>query len=1701
VIAVIPARKDDHVSVSHHHSPKRRGARRLLAGGLAAALCGGVMAASATSASGAGALAAAVPPGDEAGVTMRVFRVAPGLTSICTLKPATTPNVDKLMQNINWTSNADFSSAQDAMSDNFIAHALANLTIDTAGSYEFQLTSDDGSRLFIDGKQVINNDGLHGAEARTGSVTLTAGVHDLRVEFFEATGGQELTLRWKKPGQTTFSLVGNDVLSTKAGVTRVVAPGVKECEGAYDAPGDGLPLNGLNPAYELVQIRDASWQPDVTGLAWDGDDLLVLTWGGTGSPTNQTSEGELWRLAGARTADSPADITRTKLYGGMREPQGLALVDTNDDGKKEVWVSEKDGLIRLDNTDADPEFDSEYRLWEVPTSGNFHEFAFGLLHRDGKFWLNTSVSIDYGGATTNPQMAPTGPGGVQMRGNTLTIDDTTGEAKIIAGGLRTPNGIGFGPEDGVFVTDNQGGWLPSSKLVHVKQDRFFEHRTNPAGPFQGNPVTKPVLWMPQNEIANSPSTPVVVPDGPFAGQLLIGDVTYGGLQRAFLEKVDGEYQGALFRGTQGLEAGINEVLMDDSGTVVVGGIGGGGNWEQAGKLTYGLQLLRPTGQTAFEMKSMEVVEGGFEITYTEPVGAETLAELASKYEVEQWRYRATAAYGGPKLDQESLDVTSATASADGTTVTLMIDGLKPDRVVHLRSPRPFASADGDSLWNTEAWYTLNSYPGYVAPPAPPTLPGLYELEDQTLGGNAGLQTEHAGYSGNGFVAGFDQVGASVTTTVTATEAGEHEVALRYANGPNPFQGPKTLSLVVNDVEREITLPSTGTWKTWATFRLKLDLQQGANTVALRYDADDDGNVNLDYLKVVPEGGSVYEAEEGELENGAIADTEHAGYTGSGYMGGTWNAGASSTMTVHAAEAGDHPTTIRFANGPNPQPNQTKHMTVTVGDQSQRVSFPPTGSWKTYSTKDVVLPLELGENVVKVAYAAGDEGNVNIDHLAVRMPGALDCGTEPIAANDTFDGDKLDLCRWNVVNEVRAGYRLAGGKLEINARPGDLSGGTSSAENLVVQKTPQADTTWTAETTVAVDGTDDYIQSGLVAYGDQQNYGKLVVMRHPQEGWVIELGKVTGGSLSYSPIQKLPVGANATGVRLKLVSDGSALRGQYSTDGGTTWVNVGAQPAGSTVGLGGINRPMVGLAAYNGTGNEIARFDDFVVTDTELAPDTCVPTTADAGYDVLYDGTRADLTDGWVMAGGGEMVHQPATAPEAVRCSMLTSGGFGLLWHTDPIDYDYSLTLDWMKPGNGNSGIFVGFPDPQGGTQGPIDLGHEIQIDATDVDNKTTGAIYNFQGADLAKRDAALKPNGQWNSYDLVVEGNRIRVYLNGELINDFTNTDPNRMKKPSFIGLQTHGAAEDVVYFRDVQIKNLDAPEQVASTVDVTAEPSTVEVGETATVTVDVTAEGTTPTGDVTLTDNGQAVGTAVPLADGTATFEVGPYETAGTHELEATYAGSSTVASGSGTATLTVEPAPEPVASTVTVTGPSSVTVGARPTYTVRVAADGVTPSGTVTLGDGTRELTRTLSGGTATFALGAWTKPGAVTLTASYAGDDAVAAGTGSAKVVVKPRKAAVVVRPAVVDADKARKKGSVKITCRYAESRCVGTVRLVQGGKALGSVKISIAGGKAATVKVALNKRARTLLAKRPQVKANLVVALNGAGSSSTKVTLKR
>jgi len=87
------------------------------------------------------------------------------------------------------------------LSEHFYIRWTGKLRIPQDGKYTFFLNSDDGSRLFIAGKQVVDNGGLHSAEEKSGEVDLKAGGHDLKLEFFQNEGEAVCKFSWQPPGK------------------------------------------------------------------------------------------------------------------------------------------------------------------------------------------------------------------------------------------------------------------------------------------------------------------------------------------------------------------------------------------------------------------------------------------------------------------------------------------------------------------------------------------------------------------------------------------------------------------------------------------------------------------------------------------------------------------------------------------------------------------------------------------------------------------------------------------------------------------------------------------------------------------------------------------------------------------------------------------------------------------------------------------------------------------------------------------------------------------------------------------------------------------------------------------------------------------------------------------------------------------------------------------------------------------------------------------------------------------------------------------------------------------------------------------------------------------------------------------------------------------------------------------------------------
>ncbi len=103
-----------------------------------------------------------------------------------------------------------FSATVAGGGDHFGLRFLGQVRVPADGTYRFHLGSDDGSRMWIDGRSVIDNDGVHGVKWQTVPVDLTAGLHSVQIDYFENEGGEELYVEWEGPNMKRHRL-GQDV--------------------------------------------------------------------------------------------------------------------------------------------------------------------------------------------------------------------------------------------------------------------------------------------------------------------------------------------------------------------------------------------------------------------------------------------------------------------------------------------------------------------------------------------------------------------------------------------------------------------------------------------------------------------------------------------------------------------------------------------------------------------------------------------------------------------------------------------------------------------------------------------------------------------------------------------------------------------------------------------------------------------------------------------------------------------------------------------------------------------------------------------------------------------------------------------------------------------------------------------------------------------------------------------------------------------------------------------------------------------------------------------------------------------------------------------------------------------------------------------------------------------------------------------------
>lgn len=94
----------------------------------------------------------------------------------------------------------DFDLSPRLRDSNYFMRFTGFVNVPTNGSYAFYGNSDDGSKLWLDGALLVNNDGSHSAQEVSASANLNAGMHALTLGFFQNTGSQVLNVSWAGPG-------------------------------------------------------------------------------------------------------------------------------------------------------------------------------------------------------------------------------------------------------------------------------------------------------------------------------------------------------------------------------------------------------------------------------------------------------------------------------------------------------------------------------------------------------------------------------------------------------------------------------------------------------------------------------------------------------------------------------------------------------------------------------------------------------------------------------------------------------------------------------------------------------------------------------------------------------------------------------------------------------------------------------------------------------------------------------------------------------------------------------------------------------------------------------------------------------------------------------------------------------------------------------------------------------------------------------------------------------------------------------------------------------------------------------------------------------------------------------------------------------------------------------------------------------------
>lgn len=430
-----------------------------------------------------------------------------------------------------------------------------------------------------------------------------------------------------------------------------------------------------------------------------------------------TRRGEIW-LVDNPYMKSGSQPHFKRFASGLHEILGLNYKNGS------FYCAARGELTKITDEDGDGRADRYEAVAQLPITGNYHEYSYGpLFDKDGNMVVSLNVAwVGYGAS-----LAP-------WRGWMIKV---TPDGKIIpwAAGLRSPAGINMNREGDLFFAENQGDWVGSGKVTHLRQGDFAGHARSlawsgePASPVKlkyadvpntGAPIAEicktipgykyPAVWFPHTLMGIS--TADMVEDttggafGPFNGQYFVADQGHSKVMRMFLEKVNGEYQGACFPFREGWQSGLLRLRWGLDGSMF-GGMTSRG-WSSTGKENYGVQRLVWTGKMPFEMRAIRAMPDGFEVEFTKPVDRATATDTAN-YSLSGFTYKYHSSYGSPIVNNRSCPIRGIVLSDDGLRARLVVDGLR-DHYIHEVRAEGVKAASGEALLHPVGYYTLNAIP-------------------------------------------------------------------------------------------------------------------------------------------------------------------------------------------------------------------------------------------------------------------------------------------------------------------------------------------------------------------------------------------------------------------------------------------------------------------------------------------------------------------------------------------------------------------------------------------------------------------------------------------------------------------------------------------------------------------------------------------------------------------------------------------------------------------------------------------------------------------------------------------------------------------------------------------------------------------------------------------------------------------------------